>query len=127
MPWHAAVGYATQILDALDGAHQQGIIHRDLKPANILVTTSGIKLLDFGLAKVAGPQASPSEATQTQTFTTGEQTIVGTPAYMAPEQIDGNPSIAGRTCSRLDLSSMSCSPVWRRFTGTPSSVRLQRY
>src|SRR3954447_3427147 len=103
VPWHSAIDYATQILDALDAAHQQGIIHRDLKPANILVTSSGVKLLDFGLAKVAETALSPSEETQTQPFTTGEKTIVGTPAYMAPEQIDGK-----AVDSRTDVFAFGC-------------------
>src|SRR6266853_3789078 len=55
LPLKEAVGYAGQILDALDAAHKKGITHRDLKPANILVTRQGIKLLDFGLAKQSGP------------------------------------------------------------------------
>jgi Ser/Thr protein kinase RdoA (MazF antagonist) len=72
-----------QILGALDAAHRKGIIHRDLKPANILVTKQyGIKLLDFGLARIA---AGSADSTVTQA---GEK--MGTPAYMAPEQWEGN-------------------------------------
>ena len=76
-----ALEYADQILSALDAAHRKGIIHRDLKPANILVTKHGIKLLDFGLARIASGSA---DLTLTQP---GEQ--MGTPAYMAPEQWEG--------------------------------------
>ncbi len=65
VPVDHALRYAIQIADALDCAHRAGIVHRDLKPANILVTKAGVKLLDFGLAKLA-PEAKPSDATVTQ-------------------------------------------------------------
>ena len=86
LPLHQALRYAAQICDALDAAHRKGITHRDLKPANILVTKSGIKLLDFGLAKI-GPDSSPlSDATLSHALT-GKNEIVGTLYYMSPEQL----------------------------------------
>jgi serine/threonine protein kinase len=76
LPLEKAVEYSGQILDAMDAAHKKGITHRDLKPANILVTKQGIKLLDFGLAKQAGP-VTGSESTVTQGLT-GARSRVGT-------------------------------------------------
>jgi serine/threonine protein kinase len=95
LPVDQALKYAVQICDALDAAHKKGITHRDLKPANILVTKSGIKLLDFGLAKLAsakpgtsgtGQAPKPDDATLTMALT-GKNEIVGTLYYMSPEQL----------------------------------------
>ncbi len=90
LPVDQALKYAAQICDALDAAHKKGITHRDLKPANILVTKTGIKLLDFGLAKLGtsgiGQASKPHEATLTMALT-GRNEIVGTLYYMSPEQL----------------------------------------
>ena len=87
LPIDQALKYAAQICGALDAAHKKNITHRDLKPANILVTKQGIKLLDFGLAKVA-PVVRADEATMTMALT-GKGEILGTLLYMSPEQISG--------------------------------------
>jgi serine/threonine protein kinase len=91
MRLNEALKYAVQIADALARAHSAGIVHRDLKPGNIMVNQHGlVKVLDFGLAKLTEP-ASPGEddATRTLRPTTEEGKIVGTVAYMSPEQAEG--------------------------------------
>jgi len=86
LPLQQALKYAAQICDALDAAHRKGITHRDLKPGNILVTKTGIKLLDFGLAKIGQGNHPPGDATLTMALT-GKNEIVGTLYYMSPEQL----------------------------------------
>jgi Tol biopolymer transport system component len=98
LPPGQAVEYAAQIAAALDRAHRAGIVHRDLKPGNVMVTRGGVKLLDFGLAKMpVFKDAGMAAATMTSPLT-GQGTIVGTLQYMAPEQLE-----AGEVDARSDI------------------------
>lgn len=92
LPLEQVLQYAIEISDALDNAHRRGITHRDLKPGNIMLTKSGTKLLDFGLAKLAQeahPAAPESQLLTLKDGITSEGSILGTLQYMAPEQVEG--------------------------------------
>jgi eukaryotic-like serine/threonine-protein kinase len=89
LPLDQALRYAIEIADALAAAHREGVCHRDLKPGNIMLTRSGARLLDFGLARVGGPRSHPSDQQTLSSELTATGTILGTVQYMAPEQLEG--------------------------------------
>ena len=150
-PVEDAVPLATQIAEALEAAHDRGIVHRDLKPANIKVTPdSSVKVLDFGLAKAAaGSEASPDLArspTITALAGTHEGTLLGTAAYMSPEQargksvdrrtdmwafgcvlyemLSGRPAFGGATLADTLSAIISREPDWTALpAGTPRDVQ----
>src|SRR6202047_1388618 len=92
LPLEQVLKYGAQIADALDKAHRSGVVHRDLKPGNIMLTPTGAKLLDFGLAKPLAPVTSVdtwTAAVRQSSPITEQGAIVGTFQYMSPEQIEG--------------------------------------
>jgi Tol biopolymer transport system component/tRNA A-37 threonylcarbamoyl transferase component Bud32 len=103
--------YGKEIADALDRAHRAGVIHRDLKPGNVMITKSGAKLMDFGLARVTAAEQERNDVTVAESPAsptvahplTAEGAIVGTFQYMAPEQLEG-----GEADQRSDLWALGC-------------------
>src|SRR6516164_7947283 len=92
LPLEQVLKYGAQMADALDKAHRSGVVHRDLKPGNIMLTATGVKLLDFGLAKPVEGVASGltlSMAAVRSSPVTQEGMVVGTFQYMSPEQVEG--------------------------------------
>jgi Tol biopolymer transport system component len=119
LPIDKVLQYGAQIADALTTAHAQGIIHRDLKPGNIMETPKGVKLLDFGLAKCAIPNLlGDAEVTLTV-----RGAVLGTPAYMAPEQLEGHDCDARTDIFALGLVLFEMATGSRAFGGS-SQVQL---
>jgi serine/threonine protein kinase len=122
-PPEQAARYGAQIADALAKAHKQGITHRDLKPANIMLTKTGAKLMDFGLAKQADVvQLTPSltQMTAEHSKLTREGTILGTFQYMAPEQLEGKEADA-----RTDIFALG-EVIYEMATGKPAFAGKSR-
>lgn len=113
LPWHKVVEIATDIAEGLAAAHSKGVIHRDLKPENILLTsTGGVKILDFGLARLK-PVVTEAELTEVPTISCATESgiVMGTVPYMSPEQVRGQPADA-----RSDIFSFGCI-LYEMFAG----------
>jgi serine/threonine-protein kinase len=141
LPLAQALTAAVETADALARAHAAGIVHRDLKPANIMLTKSGVKLLDFGIAKLVAPDDLPAAdaVTRSDALTT-EGTILGTLEYMAPEQLEGKPldartdifafgavmyeMITGRAAFRADNSAGVIASILSATPPTLATVEL---
>ncbi len=139
LPSADVLRYGTEIAQALDAAHRSGIIHRDLKPGNVMLTESGVKLLDFGLAKIAESPESPvvgvtalASGAVSEEPLTEKGTILGTFRYMAPEQLEGKDAegLHGREPGIVDrrdhaerptphLRDRTSHPPCSRLDGTP--------
>jgi len=117
------IRFAAQIADALAHAHKLGFVHRDLKPSNVMLTKTGAKLMDFGLAKEFAPAPSAAtltEMTADQLKLTVEGTIVGTFQYMAPEQLEGK-----EVDARTDMFSLG-GVIYEMATGKPAFAGKSR-
>ncbi len=123
LPLEQTLKWGMEIADALDRAHRQGIVHRDLKPGNVMLTKSGVKLLDFGLAKAVAPAASQSGLTSLPTAAgaanlTQEGAILGTFQYMAPEQLEGKDADARTDIFALGAVLYEMASGRKAFSGT---------
>jgi Tol biopolymer transport system component len=119
LPLEQTLRYGAQIADALDKAHRQGIVHRDLKPGNVMLTKTGVKLLDFGLARSAPGSAAAGSltASPTQANLTQEGTILGTFQYMAPEQLEGRAADARTDIFALGVTLYEMATGRKAFSG----------
>jgi len=130
IPVDEAITIAKQIADALEAAHEQGIIHRDLKPANIKVRSDGtVKVLDFGLAKAVTPEASGMSATESPTMSLTAATqmgmVIGTAAYMAPEQAKGKSVDKRADIWAFGVVLLEMLSGKRRASASPASARTR--
>ncbi len=102
--WRTAATIGAEIADGLVAAHGRGVVHRDLKPANIFLTSDGrVKILDFGLARLAEPARSEEETEALESTLTSDGAVIGTVGYMSPEQVRGQPAD-----HRSDIFSLGC-------------------
>ena len=122
LPIDKVLQFGAQIADALTTAHTQGIIHRDLKPGNVMETPKGIKLLDFGLAKYVTTDCSRTA----ETTLTLRGAVLGTPAYMAPEQLEGHECDARTDIFALGLVLFEMATGSRAFGGSSQAELISQ-
>ncbi|HVE66270.1 MAG TPA: protein kinase, partial [Thermoanaerobaculia bacterium] len=121
LPIEQVLRWGCEIADALDKAHRQGVVHRDLKPGNVMLTNSGVKLLDFGLARALVPPSAPTQLTALPTQAvplTQEGTLLGTLQYMAPEQLEGKEADARTDVFALGALLYEMATGAKAFAGT---------
>ena len=119
MPIATAIDIATQVAAALDELHGSDVIHRDLKPSNVMLTAGGVKLLDFGLAKLRdGEYEDPTWKPTKSMHLTDEGTVLGTLPYMAPEQVEGRPADARTDTFALGVVMYEMTTGCAPFQGT---------
>src|ERR1044071_2683341 len=128
LPFETAVDYARQIAEALEAAHDKGIVHRDLKPGNLKVTPAGlVKVLDFGLAKALEEDPRPTSTRDSPTLTlsaTRAGVILGTAAYMSPEQAKGKPADRRADIWAFGVVFVEMPSGKQLFTGEPAGEIL---
>src|SRR5258707_11440264 len=118
LPFDELLRLAVPLVDAVGAAHQRGIVHRDLKPANIMVGGDGrLKVLDFGLAKLRAEPAAGEPSLLTTAHLTGESRVIGTAAYMSPEQAEGRPVDVRSDVFSLGVGLYEMATGTRPFTG----------
>jgi len=121
LPMERVMRYGAQIADAMAAAHARGIVHRDLKPTNIMITQAGVKVLDFGTAKLTS-----SVSPQADEELTASGAIVGTPAYMAPEQLEAKECDARSDIFALGLVLYEMSTGKRAFAAESQAARIAK-